>query len=422
MNYNQGTSRGYNITEGVHLQSDLSSDINNYYIIVVSTNEQVHSTLSKTLEHFSLNSRKICVLQAFNLHEAKSMADRHPDLVLVVIDDNVQVNGSYKLFVDYVNNQLENRNCYITFKENLIRTVSPVSGAQVMNGTSKELAEFFQARERLIEITRMIMMTSDMEQKIVGTGYPETDNSELSESGDHKDRNIVASRDKLYNTLAHDLKAPVGNIKVILDFLTNEPDLLDQESSKDLLSRVRESANNVHEMLEDFLFWSRMFKQDIHFNPHKIDLELAVRENILILKSAAAVKDINFNYEMPANTYVLADEPMLNTIFRNLLYNSIKFTPFGGNVHITAKNEHNYILITISDDGIGISDEDIARLFKPDEHFTTNGTAREKGSGFGLVLVKDLIEKNGGEIRIDSQKNNGTAISFSLPPWKNNKS
>ena len=126
--------------------------------------------------------------------------------------------------------------------------------------------------------------------------------------------------------MAHDLKEPVGNIKVMLDFLTNEPDLLDQKTSKELLQRVRESANNVHELLEDFLFWTRMFKQEIYFNPSCINMEQIIRENIVLLKSVASIKNIKIELQADRQVEAFADEYMITTVIRNLIYNAIKFT------------------------------------------------------------------------------------------------
>ncbi len=410
MSYNQGTIRGYNIPEGIQTESneDIGSDV--YHIIIVSQSERIHSTLSRTLEHFSLSGRMINVLHAGNLHDAKHIVEKNQDTILVVIDDNVQVNGSYKVFVDYVQNQLKNKNCYITFKENLIRPVqqneNPFEGLE-----RGSLDEFYSARERLIDITRMIMMTSEMECKI-----EDKDLADDEASDDVPGYKIT--QDKLYSILAHDLKGPVGNIKVMLDFLTNEPDLLDQESSKDLLYRVKESANSVHELLEDFLYWSRMIKQDVYFNPSKVDLDLIVRENILLLKSTAASKDIMLSFDIPIDAFVYADEYMLQTIVRNLIYNAIKFTDCGGLVEITARKTNNIYEIAVSDNGIGISKKNMEKLFRSDVYLTTKGTAKEGGTGLGLILCKDFVEKNGGTIGVQSKEKTGSTFSFTLPAWK----
>jgi signal transduction histidine kinase len=217
--------------------------------------------------------------------------------------------------------------------------------------------------------------------------------------------------------MAHDLREPLGNIKVMLDFLTNEPELLDKETSKDLLNRVRESANNIHELLEDYLFWSRMFKQEIYFNPGKLDMGQVVRENLLLLKSTAGSKSITLSSEVPEGTLVFADEYMITTVVRNLIYNAIKFTPVGGTITISGESQEGGVVMQVMDSGIGIPKENLERLFRTDVYLTTNGTAEESGSGLGLVLCKDFIERNGGTIGIKSEESKGSTFIFTLPAW-----
>ncbi|MCB2220408.1 MAG: HAMP domain-containing histidine kinase [Bacteroidetes bacterium] len=413
MSYNQGALRGYNISEGI--QSEFSDDFHPevYHIIIVSQNEHIHATLSRTLEHFSLNSRSINVLHAGNLHEARVLVEKNKETILVVIDNNVQVNGSYSVFVDYVQNQLKNNMCHITFKENLIRPGQknsiPIDGFD-----KKELNEFLNARDRLIEITRMIMMTTEMENKIEEKDLE----NESFDNPENKPADYRITRDRLYSILAHDLKGPVGNIKVMLEFLTNEPELLDQDSSKDLLFRVRESAESVHELLEDFLFWSRMIKQDVYFNPSKVDLDLVIRENILLLKSVAAAKDIALSYEIDEEAFTYADEYMLHTIIRNLLYNAIKFTECGGHIEISTKEFEHFHEVVVRDNGVGIPSEGIEKIFRSDVVYSTNGTSMEGGTGLGLILCRDFVEKNGGEIWVESEENKGSTFRFTLPKWK----
>ncbi len=413
MSYNQGILRGYNIPEGVQSETNEAYHPDVYHIIIVSQNERIHSTLSRTLEHFSLKGRKINVLHAGNLQDAQNIIEKNRETILVVIDDNVQVNGSYSVFVDYVLHQLKNEQCYITFKENLIRPGQ--QGSQALEGPDqREVSEFNSARERLIDITRMIMMTTEMENKI---GDKDLE-SEPAETPSKKHSDYRMTRERLYSILAHDLKGPVGNIKVMLDFLTNEPDLLDQESSQDLLFRVKESANSVHELLEDFLFWSRMIKQDVYFNPTKVDLDLVIRENILLLKNIAAAKDIILKYDAPEQTFTHADEYMLHTIIRNLLYNAIKFTDCGGIIEISTNEFDHFHEVVVRDNGVGITPEGLEKIFQSDEVYSTHGTAKEGGTGLGLILCRDFVEKNGGEIWVESEPNEGSIFRFTLPKWK----
>ena len=412
MSQNQGKAKGLNIP-GVIPMVQPNGKANSYNILVVSRAVKIHQALEKTLHHFSLNGKGINVINVPCLQKAQIAAENNPDIILVMIDNNVQVNGSYAVFVDYVRKTLGNKNCCITFKENLMGSSSCEKIED--QATDEEYEKFLYARERLIDVTRMVMMATEMESKINNNNIVDSklDNGFKESYEETSD----FTKEKLYTVMAHDLKEPVGNIKVMLDFLTNEPDLLDKQTSKDLLKRVRESANNVHELLEDFLFWSRMFKQDIYFNPSKIDVEHVARENIVLLKSTATAKNIELRSTVPEQTFAYADEYMITTVIRNLVYNAIKFTGSKGKINISAKMKEGEVEIKVKDNGIGIPEKSIQKLFKADAYISTDGTQKESGSGLGLALCKDFIEKNGGHISIESEKDKGTTFIFTLPSW-----
>jgi len=384
---------------------------NNYNIIVVSDNNKIHAALFETLQHFSLKGKGINLLCAKTLIEAKKIAEKNPELILVIIDENVTMNGSYTSFVDYVRNIQKNQRCCITFKEKLLRTdvVTPINDNQVTNNIT---SEFIYARDRLIDITRMIMLTHDMEHKIKANTFIDNETIEKSEDGPLK-----ISGNKIYSSIAHDLKEPVANIKVILDFLTNEPDFLDQKTSKELLFRMRESANNVHEMLEDFLFWTRMLKQDIYFNPTKVDLSNAIRTNVILLKSTAASKGISLNSEIAENVFVYADEYMISTVFRNLIYNSIKFSTDNSEITIDANPGSGCIDISLKNSSLSLSFEKLEQLFNKEGVRPINGMMQEAGTSLGLLLCRDFIEKNGGHLELSNRNQSVTKITISLPIW-----
>jgi signal transduction histidine kinase len=373
----------------------------------------IHQELGRTLQHFSLNGRGIRILSAVDLKEAQYHAERHPDIILVVIDNEVQVNGSYAVFVDYIRKTLGNRDCCITFKDNLINS-NTCERNRKLSG-DENYTRFFNARERLIDIARMVMMTTEMEHKINIPG--QTDSRIDRGFREMSDESTWFTKEKLNTVMAHDLREPLGNIKVMLDFLTNEPELLDKEASKDLLHRVRESANNIHELLEDYLFWSRMFRQEIYFNPRKSDMGQIARENVLLLKSTAKDKMISLRSTVPENTFVFADEYMITTVVRNLVYNAIKFTPKNGEIIISGQMRDDQVEIRVTDNGIGIPRKNLEKLFRTDVCLSTAGTDKETGSGLGLLLCKDFIEKNGGCITIESKPNLGSTFIFTLPAW-----
>lgn len=409
---NQGEFKDFNYSNKFNHAGGVHGNAH-YSVVAVSRNILIHQALERTLQHFMLNGRGIRIFSALDLQEAQVIIEKNPDIILVVIDNEVQVNGTYAIFVEYVHKTLGNKNCCITFKDNLIQTNSCEKDKTLAEDPS--YAKFYNARERLIDITRMVMITTDMENKISNPvqGDIKTD-PEVRETVEDT---TWFTKEKLNTVMAHDLREPLGNIKVMLEFLTNEPELLDKETSKDLLHRVRESANNIHELLEDYLFWSRMFRQEIYFNPGKVDMGQIARENVVLLKSTAHEKKITLKSSIPEKTFVFADEYMITTVVRNLVYNAIKFTPKNGEIRISAKAKEDVLEISVKDSGMGIAAENIPKLFRADAYLSTKGTEKESGSGLGLALCKDFIEKNGGTISIHSEENKGSTFIFTLPVW-----
>jgi signal transduction histidine kinase len=411
VNANQGESKGLN--NPAYKKNNLTGANEAYNILIVSPQVEIHQALQSTLQHFSLDGKKISIYSAKDLQQARLKAEKISNLILIVIDDIVQVNGSYKIFEEYILSTLGNPDCCITFKEKLLRSNSCKNNND-LNGNA---ARFHYARERLIDITRMVMMTIEMQNKIVDPtafGFQELP---AIETKDDPPLDKDMTKEGLYTTMAKDLKEPVGNIKVMLDFLTNEPELLDQKIYKDLLVRVRESANNIHEMLEDYLFWSRMFRQEIYFHPSKVDLSELVRENLILLKSTAASKSITLESGIPEKTCVFADEYMINTVIRNLLYNAIKFTSAEEQVYLESRIVEEKVEIRIHHRGIPIPKEDLSRLFETDIYFSTTGIEKGSAAGFGLALCRNFIERNGGSmIHKEHDSEEGTFI-FTLPAW-----
>ncbi|MCB0804560.1 MAG: HAMP domain-containing histidine kinase [Bacteroidales bacterium] len=415
MNSNQGTRGNYQVSDFLYSGSFHRSTDSYYNIIVVSDNNKIHAALFDTLQHFSLNGKSINIFKAANLSEAKKIAELHPQIILVVIDETITVNGSYALFVDFVRNDLNNRRCFITFKENLVKSdVGPVV-MEIPDENDPE-AEFYYARDRLIDITRMVLITHDMENKITHSDI--VPGETISGQPENVQETTRFTSDKMYNSIAQFLKEPVANIKVILDFLTNEPDLLDQKSSKELLYRMRESANNVHEMLEDFLFWSRLFKHDIYINPTKVDLAHIIRSNILLLKSTAVSKSISIIQDIDENISIRADEYMIITVFRNLLYNAVKWSIENTEIRVEAQRAGNHIVISIRESATENNSSAFQQYFEIENLSFHNSLNGEKGNGMGLMMCKDFIEKNNGSIDFINESEQQSEIRVSMPAWE----
>jgi len=419
VNINTKKIKKINIVQSNHTDLTTSLNSNGFKILNVSGDECIQKTILNTLKYFSFNGKNLDILKASTIEEAKSVCKHNPDIILVVIDKFERLNGSENEFINFVKKEYNNENCQVIFREELIKS-SPAIKVSEVNQHEESESDFDFARERLIDFIRMVMLTCEMENKINSREILEQHREATLENKNGKQkRSTNISRDKLYAILAHDLKGPIGNIKVLLDFLTNEPELLDKKTSKELLLSVRESADSIHELLDNFLFWTRLNNQDIHYNPLKISLSNLIRGNITLLRSTALSKNIKINSDVTERTVIFADEYMITTVLRNLIYNAIKFTKNDGEILISAKEQGEFIKVMIKDNGVGISNKDIEKLFRSDIHHSTKGTAKEVGTGLGLILCKDFVEKNGGQIMVESKKDYGSVFCFTIPKWKN---
>ena len=170
--------------------------------------------------------------------------------------------------------------------------------------------------------------------------------------------------------------------------------------------------------MENLLDWSRIQTGKIKVSPGNFDLNSLIQQIIGIFQINASEKKINIDTCIEPCLKTFADKDLVDTVVRNLLSNAIKFTRPGGNIRIQAFTHDGYVEVGVSDNGIGILPENLSKLFRIDETVSTEGTARETGTGLGLVLCKEFIEKNGGKISVESKMNEGSKFSFTLPGAK----
>lgn len=228
---------------------------------------------------------------------------------------------------------------------------------------------------------------------------------------------LNATKDKLFSIIAHDLRGPILNIKLTLDLLLNNR-ITQPEKQKDILLLLHNTSTSTYYLLENLLSWARSQKNEISFNPNQQELLPVIKEVISLLNATAAIKEVKLINDVEKSQTAYFDEDLIRTVIRNLISNAIKFTASGGSVIISSERKEGTLEVAISDTGVGISEEDMAKLFKITTHFSKYGTAKEKGQGLGLILCKELIEKHGGNIRIESQPGKGSTLYFTLPSEK----
>ena len=234
-------------------------------------------------------------------------------------------------------------------------------------------------------------------------------------------KKINATKDKFFSIIAHDIKNPLTVTIGFSDILKQYYHELDEDEIISLIDGINTSSKNLLKLLENLLDWSRSQTGRIKFEPTRIDISLIVSSIIALLLESAIAKNIKLTSTIKSNTYVFVDINMITTVLRNLISNAIKFTNSGGHIIIDSNDNKDFLTISVSDDGVGISEENQKKLFRIDEQYTTTGTNEEIGTGIGLILCKEFIEKHNGKIWVESKIGEGSTFFFTLPKNKPKK-
>jgi len=236
----------------------------------------------------------------------------------------------------------------------------------------------------------------------------------------HSLNELNATKDKFFSIIAHDLKNPLGAFKHSTEILYKEFDYLESDEIRLYIEELFKSSNQVLELLENLLTWSRSQRGKIPYSPVEVPLNFIINNNFDLLKMNADKKEIQLVNGLNEEVFVYADINMISTILRNLISNAIKFTREKGIIKVYGqKYDDGYFQVTVEDNGVGISPENIDKLFRIDSHYTTVGTTNEQGTGLGLIICKEFIEKHNGKIWVESQLGIGTKFHFTLPYSKN---
>lgn len=219
-------------------------------------------------------------------------------------------------------------------------------------------------------------------------------------------------KDKLFSIIAHDFKSPLHSLKGMLQLLTMG--VLTPEEIQSLAIDINEKNEHTLNLIDNLLQWAKSQMQGVEVNPQNIDIEAITDEAIALLSPQAERKETILQNEIMQAAWVYADPDMIKLVIRNLISNAIKFTE-KGTISIAVEYQENQIITKVQDTGLGISHENLGKLFGADAHFTTIGTHKEKGTGLGLMLCKNFIEKNRGEIWVESKIGTGSTFYFSLP-------
>jgi signal transduction histidine kinase/ligand-binding sensor domain-containing protein len=226
---------------------------------------------------------------------------------------------------------------------------------------------------------------------------------------------LNAEKDKFFSILAHDLKNPFSNLYSMSELISGNYNDLEEEEKVKMLKSINKSAEFIYNLLENLLTWSKSQRGRIEYNPTIFNLTGLIQVNINLHKVPAETKGVILKSDLKDDIQAYGDREMINTVLRNLINNAVKFTDKGGSVEIFVNKQDEYIEVQVKDEGVGISPENLQKLFHIDVKFKSKGTKGETGTGLGLILCKEFVEKNGGKIRVESKEGEGSSFFFTIP-------
>jgi signal transduction histidine kinase len=262
-----------------------------------------------------------------------------------------------------------------------------------------EYIEDLQAKEDALEdnASELIQMTIKLEES----------EKNLKEAN--------ANKDKFFSIVAHDLKSPFVGLLGITEMLDTDYDDFEEKERREFIHSLYEISKNTFELLEGLLEWARAKQGRIEYTPKEFNFFQLTDSLTNLLKANAFKKEIKLINAVDVNSIVYADRDMISTVLRNLLANAIKFTPHGGTVEVKAEMDNELLKVSVIDSGIGMTEKSQEKLFRIDVNHTTLGTNQEKGTGLGLILCKELIEKHSTNIWVESEMGKGSKFIFTLP-------
>ncbi len=222
-------------------------------------------------------------------------------------------------------------------------------------------------------------------------------------------------KDKMFSVIGHDLRSPLSSVKMSLEFLSQSTHNCDDEELAETLDVLVKTTDEVFSLLENLLGWAKSQSGNLNLIPEKVNLKDLIDSIYILNKGNLTFKKIQFNTNVDDSICLNVDLNTIKIVFRNLLSNAIKFTPNEGEISISSEVDGAYTNIIVEDSGVGISKENIGKLFNKTQHLSTYGTNKESGSGLGLILCHDFVVRNGGEINVESTVGEGTKFILRFP-------
>jgi PAS domain S-box-containing protein len=274
-----------------------------------------------------------------------------------------------------------------------------------------------EGKIREVEVSTVALQNGhDIE--IMGIMRDVTERKEFERKLSERSRELAQlneEKDKLFSIISHDLRGPFGAFAGMLELMADEKEQFSAGQLREFSAKLLKSADSQNRLLNNLLDWSRLKRGITSLNYSSIDLGELIEECINEFQAIALQKEIRINNHIAEGLKVYADENMLSTVYRNLIYNAIKFSYRGGEIAIESKLANGCVQSSVSDKGIGMDSETLHNLFKPVNNLPTPGTEGEPSTGLGLIICKEFIEKHGGKIWAERKAGKGSVFLFTLP-------
>ncbi|MFP4398373.1 MAG: PAS domain S-box protein [Desulfonatronovibrio sp.] len=265
---------------------------------------------------------------------------------------------------------------------------------------------------------RLIRITINGIDRVLATCMDITEQKEaeqkIKQANEHLEKANI-EKDMLFSIIAHDLKSPMSGILGSSALLAGELETLSSKEIRDISTGIHKSVSNVMFLLDDLMKWSLMVQGGMGYSPEQNDLGELIRAGMETVKDSAWKKNITIQFDIPEKLQILADKKMVSTVIRNVASNAVKFTHHGGKIWVTVRKTASLVKICVQDEGIGMNENVLSTIFLVDKNKRQYGTDGERGTGLGLILCKEFVEKHGGEIWVESEPGKGTKVCFTLP-------